>query len=76
MGFSFKYKKGVTIVNAFQKVLDSSKRKINKICVDQVSEFYNNAFKKVLKENRIEMYLTFNEGKSFVAERFIRTLKK
>ena len=28
-----------------------------------------------LKENDIEMYLTFNEGKSVVAERFIKTLK-
>ena len=28
------HKKGVTIVNAFQKILDSSKRKPNKICVD------------------------------------------
>ena len=39
------------------------------------SEFYNNKFKKFLKENDIEMYSTFNEGKSVVAERFIKTLK-
>ena len=32
-------------------------------------------FKKLLKENDIEMYSTHNEGKSVVAERFIRTLK-
>ena len=31
--------------------------------------------KKWLKENHIEMYSTHNEGKSVVAERFIRTLK-
>ena len=30
-----KDKRGVTIVNAFQKVLDSSNRKPNKIWVDQ-----------------------------------------
>ena len=29
-----------------------------------------------LRENDIEMYPTFNEGKSVVAERFIKTLKK
>ena len=34
-----KEKKGDTIVNAFQKILDSSKRKANKIWVDQDSEF-------------------------------------
>ena len=70
-----KDKKGATITNAFQKILDSSKRKPNKIWVDQGSEFYNNSFKKWLKDNGINMYSTYNEGKSVVAERFIRTLK-
>ena len=65
----------VSIVNAFQKILDSSKRKPNKIWVDQGSEFYNNVFKKWLKYIDISMYSTYNEGKSAVAERFIRTLK-
>ena len=49
--------------------------KPNKIWVDQGSEFYNNYFKKWLKDNDIIMYSTHNEGKSVVAERFIRTLK-
>ena len=52
-----------------------SKRKPNKIWVDQGSEFYNNTFKGFLKINNIEMYSTFNEGKIVVAERFFRTLK-
>ena len=43
--------------------------------IDQGSEFYNNSFKDFLKINNIEMYSTYNEGKSVVAERFIRTLK-
>ena len=72
---SLKDKKEVSIVNAFQKILDSLKRKTNKIWVDQGSEFYNNAFKKFLKDNDISMYSTYNEGKSVVAERFIKTLK-
>ena len=63
-----KDKKGVSIVNAFQKLLDSSKRKQNKIWVDQGSEFYNNVFKKFLKDNDISMYSTYNEGKSGVAK--------
>ena len=70
-----KDKKETTIVNAFQSILDSSKRKQNKIWVHQGSEFYNKSFKKWLKDNDIEMYSTHNEGKSVVAERFIRTLK-
>ena len=60
---------------AIQSILDNSKRKPNKIWTDQGSEFYNTHFKKWLKDNNIEMYSTHNEGKSVVAETFIRTLK-
>ena len=70
-----KDKKGISIVNAFQIILKESNRKPNKIWVDKGSEFYNNYFKKWLKDNDIEMYSTNNEGKSALAERFIRTLK-
>ena len=42
-------KKGITIVNGFQKILDNSTRKPNKIQVDKGSEFYNSSFKKWLK---------------------------
>ena len=44
-----KDKKGVTIINAFQSILDSSKRKSNKMWVDQSSEFYNSSFKEVVR---------------------------
>ena len=67
-------KKGISIINAFQKII-SEGRKPNKTWPDQGSEFYNNSFKDFLKINNIEMYSTYNEGKSVVTERFIRTLK-
>ena len=70
-----KDKKGVSIANAFQSILKKSYRKPNKIWVDKGSEFYNNSFKEWLQDNDIVMYSTHNEGKSVVAERFIRTLK-
>ena len=70
-----KDEKGVSIVNALKKILKKSDRKPNKIWVDKGSEFNNNSFKKWLKDNDIEMYSTHNEGKSVIAERFIRTLK-
>ena len=70
-----KDKKGISIVNAFDKIIKQSNRKPNKIWVDQEGEFYNNVFKKWLSDNDIIMYSTYNEGKSVVAERFIRTLK-
>ena len=82
---SLKDKKGISIVNAFDKIIKQSNRrakgasvqhvKPNKIWVDQGGEFYNNVFKKCLSDNDIIMYSTYNEGKSVVAERFIRTLK-
>ena len=40
-----KDKKGVSIVYAFQKILDDPDRKPNKIWVDKGSTFYNNSFK-------------------------------
>ena len=70
-----KDKKGISIVNAFHKIIKQSNRKPNKIWVDQGSEFYNNVFKKWLSDNDIIMYSTYNESKSVVGERFIRTLK-
>ena len=70
-----KDKKGVSIVDAFQKILKKSDRKPNKIWVDKESKVYNNSFKKWFKDNDVEMYSTNNEGKSVIAERFIRTSK-
>ena len=69
------FKKGVTIISVFQKILDKSMRKPNKICVDKESEFYNSFFKKYLKDNDIGMYSIYDKGISVVVERFIRTSK-
>ena len=52
-----KKKEGISIINTFQSILNNSKRKQNKIWVNQGSEFYNNSFKKWLKDNKISMYL-------------------
>ena len=40
-----KDKKGVSIVDGFQKILDDSNRKPNKIWVDKGTELYNSSFK-------------------------------
>ena len=73
---SLKDKKGITIIDAFQKNLKESNRKPNEIWVDKGSEFYNISMKSWLEKNDIEMYSTHNEVKAVVTERFIRTLKK
>ena len=72
--FFFKDKRRISIVNAFEKII-SKERKPNKIWFDQGGEIYKNLFERFLKINKIEMYSTCNEGKSAVAERFIRSLK-
>ena len=49
-----------------------------KINVNQINnglELYNSFMQKFLDDNDILMYSTHNEGKSVVAERFIRALK-
>ena len=48
-----KDKKGVSIVNAFQSILNKSNRKPNKIWVDKGSEFYNRSMKSWLEKNDI-----------------------
>ena len=80
-----KDEKGISIFKAFQSILKQSNRRVedtsaqhlkpNKIWVDKGSEFYNAYFKKWLRNNDIFMYATHNEGKSILAERFIRTLR-
>ena len=73
--FRLKEKKGITITNAFQKILDESNCKSTKLWVDKSSEFYNKSTKSWLEKSDIEVYSTHDEGKPTIAERFIRTLK-
>ena len=56
-----KDKKGISIINPFNKIIKQSNRKPNKIWVDQGGEFYN-FFEKWLSDNDINMYSTYNEG--------------
>ena len=70
-----KDKQCITITNAFQKILDESNRKPNKIWVDKGSEFFNRSIKSWLEKNAIEIYSLHDKGKSVIAERFIRILK-
>ena len=51
-----KGKRGITIVNVFQKILVRSNRKLNKTWVHQGEKFYNYLFKRFLKNDNIDMY--------------------
>ena len=54
----FKVKKGTTITNAFQKILDKSNRKSKKMWVDKG----NRSMKSFTQNTNIEKYSTHNEG--------------
>ena len=45
MACSLKDKNGITITNAFHKILNGSERKESKIYVDKGSKFYNRSMK-------------------------------
>ena len=56
MSCSYKsQKRRKKIVNVFQEILDSPKRKPNITWVDQGRELYNSSFKEGLKDNDIEI---------------------
>ena len=74
MGYSLKDKKSITITNAFQRFVKVSNRKPRKILVEKGIKFYNRSMKSWLEKIDIGMYSAYNEPKSVVAERFIRTL--
>ena len=71
----FKDKESIPTNNAFKKILDESKCTANKIWVDKGNEFYNRLMKSFFQDNDIERYSLYNQGKSVIAEKFIRTLK-
>ena len=70
---SLKDKKRIRIINTFEKVLDQSSRKANKIWADKGSEFYNRSMKLWLEDTGIEIYSTLNDGKCVVSQEFIST---
>ena len=46
------------------------------LTINQINpEFYNKLMPEWLENNDIFIFLTYNEGKSVITERFIRTLK-
>ena len=70
-----KDKNGKTVLNAFTEIVNEFNFKPNKLWVDQGREFCNKLMQHWLDNNDILMYSTHNEGKSVIAERFIKTLK-
>ena len=51
-----KDKKGLTITNDFQTILDKSNCQTSKVFIDKGSKFYNRSMKSWLKTNDIEIH--------------------
>jgi transposase InsO family protein len=70
--YPLKSKSANDVIEGFSYVF--ARAKLEKLWTDQGTEFLNNKFKDFLKQNNIELYHVYNEGKSVVVERFNRTL--
>lgn len=70
-----KNKEGISVAEAFEDIFDSSKRIPYRLWTDRGTEFYNQNVEKTLKKHKVQLYSTFNDPKSAIAERFIRTLR-
>ena len=70
-----KNKEGISVAGAFEDIFDTSKRIPCRLWTDRGTEFYNQNVENTLKKHKVQLYSTFNEPKSAIAERFIRTLR-
>ena len=57
------------------EIVNEFNRRPNKLWVDQAKKFYNKLMQEWYDNNNTLIYSTNNEGKSIIAERFIKTLK-
>lgn len=70
-----KRKSGQQVTAAFRKILRSSNRIPINLHTDMGTEFYNDDFKKLMKEMSINHYSTYSNKKASIVERVNRTLK-
>ena len=59
-----------TVFEGFIGIVNESKPKKNNLRVDQGREFYNNLMQRWLQNNDGLIYLTYNQSKLVVGERF------
>ena len=73
-GIPLKDKSGKSTTTAFKKLIETSKRKPEKVWSDRGKEFYNKTFLDFPKQNEIQIYSTHSDLKAVFVERFNRTL--
>ena len=69
-----KDKSGKSTTTAFKKLIETSKRKPQKVWTDRGKEIYNQTFVHYLNEQNIRIYSTHSDLKAVLVERFNRTL--
>ena len=72
--FPLRNVRGSEVVMSFQSVLDQGRRP-DKVRTDMGSEFKSKVFQNLLKKEGIDHFYSYNETKSAVAERAIKTIK-
>nr|DAC81409.1 TPA_asm: integrase [Rhodactis coral adintovirus] len=70
-----KTKTGSALVEAFTKIFRQG-RKPDKLQTDAGTEFKNKTFQTFLKQHDVHYFVTYNETKAQIVERFNRTLKQ
>ena len=68
-----KNKTGLEVAKALESLFKTVRP--TRLWCDYGKEYWNNTVEKLLKKYGITLYRTYNEGKSVVAERVIRTIK-
>ena len=71
---AIKRKTGKDLIRAFSKIMSSSQRKPLNLRTDMGTEFTNSSFQAFLKKHDIHHFVSRNEVKSAIVERFNRTL--
>ena len=72
--FLLKINQEKSTTTAFTKLIETSKRKPQKVWSDRGKEFYITTFLHYLKEQNIQIYSTNSDVKAVFVERFNRTL--
>lgn len=70
-----KNKSGPEVTAAFESVLKSLKKIPKNLQTDHGTDFYNEPFQRLMKEQSINHYSSYSEKKASIIERLIRTIK-
>lgn len=71
-----KKKDGISVSQAFEKIIKKSSKSPKLLHTDSGKEFLNKNFQKILDKYNIKMYQTYSEIKSSIIERFNRTINE